>query len=285
MKTSSAKPSIFSYIDYRQFLQAWYDYNKTNIRGFSYGTWTLQCGFKSRSFIQLVMVGKRNLGIDSIPHMLKSLKLNATESEYFEHLVHYAHTTTFQNKDFHFQKILKLNKMQTGTQVRDVYKYLSNPITPRVQVLLNMKSLTCTTKYIAHTFSISEAEAQDILNNIQSCGLAAYQEKDQCWRSTEDTLRIPDELGNIAIQTFHNRSLVKAQEAIALPPQSRKFESFFTTLREEEYLDFQQDVDQFINFLSSKYTSKDITGAKVYQVNLSAIPASRTLTDIQSRVE
>ncbi|QLY23988.1 TIGR02147 family protein [Bdellovibrio sp. KM01] len=279
MNTPTAKPSILSYVDYRLFLQAWYAYNKEHKRGFSYGTWTLQLGFKSRNHIRLVMIGQRNLGADSIAAVVKSLSLPASEAEYFEHLVHYANATSFDTKDYHFQQIVRLNKGQLGSQIRDVYKFLSNPKTPRVHLLLSLKDLKCTVPYIAETLDMTQAEAQDILNNIQSCGLATYDEATGFWVASESDLQIPNQLGNQAIQSFHNKSLEEAQAAISKDPTERLLSALLMTLDESEYKELQQDVEQFQNFLTKKYSSKKLAGSRIFQINLNVIPTSAPLQE------
>ncbi len=282
MNTISVKPSILSYVDYRLFLQAWYAYNKEHKRGFSYGSWTRQLGFKSRNHIRLVMIGERNLGAESIAAVVKSLALSASEAEYFEHLVLYANATSFDTKDYHFQQIVRLNKGQLGSQIRDVYRFLSNPKTPRVHLLLSLKDLKCTVSFIAKTLNMTQAEAQEVLTNIQSCGLAALDETTGVWTASERDLQIPNQLGNQAIQSFHNKSLEEAQEAITKDPTERLLSALLMTLDESEYKELQQDIEQFQNFLTKKYNSKKLQGSRIFQMNLNVIPTSAPLKEKES---
>ncbi|WP_413574711.1 TIGR02147 family protein [Bdellovibrio sp. HCB290] len=271
------KPSLLDYIDYRLFLQAWYAYNKATKKGFSYGSWTQQCGFKSRSFIRLVMLGQRNLGEESIPQVAQSLRLNAAESEYFKHLVLYAHADSIQRKEFHFAKIINLNKGQVGSELRDIYKFLSNPKTPRVQLLLSLDSVICTLSYIAETMQISQGEALEILENIEACGLATFDETTDSWKSSISDLKIPTQIGNAAIRSFHLKSLKEAEEALPLPLTERSFNALLMTLNEEEFKELKVDLDQFQNFLSKKYKSQNLQESRIYQINLNLIPSSGKL--------
>ncbi|MBO9665324.1 MAG: TIGR02147 family protein [Bdellovibrio sp.] len=271
------KPQVMYYVDYHRFLQDWYDHHKEHARGFSFGTWATQCGFKSRSFLQQVAAKKRNLSPESLPQILKSLELTEEEAQYFELLVRYSDATTIQTKEYFFQKILKLNKKQFNNHVRDVYGFLSNPKTPRVHLLLSLEPLQCTADYIAHTCNIPLPEVQDILANIANCGLAKFDTETQCWSTTHLDLKIPTEISNDAIQAFHYHSLMEAQNAITLPPKERHLETLLMTLKDEEYQDLKQDIDQFLNFLSAKYSSKDLGGARIFQMNLNVIPTSTNL--------
>ncbi len=274
------KPRVMSFVDYRLFLQAWYEYHKQNTPGFSFGTWTTQCQFKSRSYIRSVMLGKRNLTTDSVQKILKSLKLNHLEAEYFEHMVLYANATNFHAKEYHFQQIVTLCEQKTGNEVCDIFKFLSNPKTPRVHLLLSLKNLNCTEEFVAETFDITKTEAREILQNIQDCGLATFDSQSGSWRSTNKNLTIPEELGNTGIQSFHSNSLKEALEAINLSPQERHFDSMALTLTSAEFAEMKADLNQFFNYISKKYTSQILDGARVCQININLIPASEALQEV-----
>ncbi|UYL07891.1 TIGR02147 family protein [Bdellovibrio sp. SKB1291214] len=273
----SSKPQVTTFIDYRLFLRHWYDFNKSQTPSFSFGTWTRQCGFKSRSALSNILHGTRNLGNDSIPLILNSLKLNPLEAEYFEHLVLYANASNFRTKEYHFQQIIALYKQHDGEDVKDVVKFLANPKTPRVHLLLTLQPLKCTAAFVAQTFEIPRSEALEILETIKACGLATYNEASGCWSSTTNNLRIPSTMSSTAIQSFHNNALTEAQNAIMLPSTERHFESMSLTLNQIEYEELKKDVDQFLSFLSKKYTSDSLDGSRICQMNLNIIPTSQRL--------
>lgn len=275
----NTKPQVTSFIDYRLFLRQWYEFNKEQSPAFSFGTWTRQCGFKSRSALSNILHGTRNLGNDSIPLILNSLRLTPLEAEYFEHLVLYANASNFRTKEYHFQQIISLYKQQDGDDVKDIVKFLANPKTPRVHLLLTLQPLKCTVAFIAQTFGISRSETIEILENIQACGLATYNEKTERWSSTNNNLRIPSTMSSTAIQSFHHNALTEAQNAIMLPSTERHFESLAMTLTEAEYEELKKDVDQFLNFLSKKYASQALDGSRICQMNLNIIPTSQRIEE------
>ncbi|WP_168196605.1 TIGR02147 family protein [Bdellovibrio sp. ZAP7] len=279
MSTSKPKPQVMDYVDYRQFLQAWYQYNKERSATFSFGTWTLQCGFKSRSFLQQVSIGKRNLGLDSIAPVLQSLKLSQIDGEYFENLVAYTHATNIRIKEYHFQQMLRLNKNQRGKKVSDVYNFLRNPKTPRVHLLLSLKSLTCTVEYVANTFNLPQKEALEILESIEACGLSYFDDESNSWKATEQDLDIPTELGNVALMAFHHKSLGEAQDALSAPINTRHFGTLLMTLNDNEYTLVKRDLEEFFDALSARYTSKELNGARIFQMNFNIFATSEVLKE------
>ncbi len=52
-------PNIFNYMDYREFLEDFYDEQKSANKAFSYQYFANKAGFKSKSFIKLVIDGKK----------------------------------------------------------------------------------------------------------------------------------------------------------------------------------------------------------------------------------
>lgn len=53
------KPNISDYLDYRKFMLDSYNFKKKSTKKFSYSRWAEKAGFKSRSFLRLVMLGDR----------------------------------------------------------------------------------------------------------------------------------------------------------------------------------------------------------------------------------
>lgn len=269
-------PFVTNFVDYREYLKAWYEYQKSKNTGFSYAVWAMQAGFKSRSFLRLVMLNKRALGADSIPLVIRSLKLQGTDAEYFSHLVHYAHATKFESRDYYFQQILRLGKASPSV-VKDSYRFLAHPKTPRAHLLISLQQLDLTTKQIADTLDTSLGDMEEILENLQRCELATYDPNKKTWRGQHRDLTLADDLGNLALQSFHNISLKEAQEAIQWPRQTRHFGSLLLTLTPNEYEKLKKELDQFCNYLARKFDSSHFQNSKIYQFNFNFIPASREL--------
>ena len=59
-------PNIFNYMNYRDYLLAFYHEKKAIDKGFSYQVMAEHAGFRSKSFIKLVIDGKKNLAPESL---------------------------------------------------------------------------------------------------------------------------------------------------------------------------------------------------------------------------
>jgi uncharacterized protein (TIGR02147 family) len=81
------KPSVFEYDDYRRFLGDAYAFYKKNFSHFSFRYFAKRAGFASPNFLKLVIEGKRNLSLESVPRFSEAFKLSKPESEFFAYLV------------------------------------------------------------------------------------------------------------------------------------------------------------------------------------------------------
>lgn len=274
-------PQVKNFVDYREFLRAWYDFQKSVNPQFSYAIWANKSGFKSRSFIRLVMLGKRTLGVDSIPLVLKSIGLHGEDSKYFTNLVHYAHSSNFESRDHYFNEILKLSK-GTGSLVKDSYRFLAQPKTTRVHLLINLKGFKASAEAIATSLDLSITEVKEILENLVQLGLAHHDQDHLAWKGTIKNIKLPDELGNLALQSFHSHSLKEAQSAIQLAPSTRHYESLIFFLDASQYAEATKELKQFSDYMARKYqTASESHSSKIYQINLNLIPASKEIIRTQ----
>ena len=270
-------PQVKNFVDYREFLRAWYAFQKSVNPQFSYAIWANQSGFKSRSFIRLVMLGKRTLGVDSIPLVLKSLGLHGDDSKYFTNLVHYAHSSSFESRDHYFNEILKLSK-GTSSLIKDSYRFLSHPQTVHVHLLISLKDFSGTLETIAESLNLSLTEIKDILANLEILGLAYFDKDHQSWRGLIKHIKLPEELGNLALQSFHSQSLKVAQTAISLNPTTRHYGSLLLFLDDTQYGEMKKELDQFLEYLSRKYqTASELHSTKMQQINFNLIPVSKEI--------
>ncbi|MBO9668017.1 MAG: DUF4423 domain-containing protein [Bdellovibrio sp.] len=56
-----AKPVVFEYLDAYQYLQDYYAFRKKLDAGFSYESWAVELNFNSRSFLRMMIYGKKKL--------------------------------------------------------------------------------------------------------------------------------------------------------------------------------------------------------------------------------
>lgn len=92
-------PSLHLYSSYREFLRDWYLHKKSQRPGFSYRRFSAMLGLKSPNFLQLVILGERNLSPDLAAKLCRLMKLTAVERGYFLALVRLATAKNAREKE------------------------------------------------------------------------------------------------------------------------------------------------------------------------------------------
>ncbi|HKY64545.1 MAG TPA: TIGR02147 family protein [bacterium] len=98
--------SVYSYLNYRDYLRDRFAELKKQRLGFSYRSFNRLAGIKSSAFLKLVMDRKRNLAQGGIESIVKGFGLSVKERRYFELLVAFNQASTNEEKDRYFREIV-----------------------------------------------------------------------------------------------------------------------------------------------------------------------------------
>ena len=119
-------PSIYDYLDYREFLKDYYAAKKAVFPSFSYSLFAKSAGFKSKSFLPHVIEGKRDLSQDSIFKIANALKLSGKSFSYFEDLVGFNQAKDASQKSHFFFKLSSYKKAAKARFIQQTqYEYFS----------------------------------------------------------------------------------------------------------------------------------------------------------------
>jgi len=290
-KHSNAQPKIWDYLDPVEYLRSHYEFRKAGQTQFSYAIWAHELGIKSRSFLRLVLTGKRNLTTDFAHQIIANLNLNKTETQYFLHLVGLKSASTLQTKEYHSRELSRLHQkfalkryQMLEIQKKDLFDFLSSYQIPRIQVLLTLENIEKTPKNLAQLLKMKESDLLSHLQTLKNLGLA--KEENNTWSATQSKITTPDELGNIALQSFHRKSLEEATHAITLPKESRRFQSAVIALTEEQFKavhnTLREKLESLLNMETSDEGNEPI---KIYQINLNMIPVTEPIYQVQQKLE
>ena len=84
MKIEIKKPIVYEYLSLQLYLQNYYQYRKYENKRFSYETWLMEMGLSvNRSFIRLVVLGKKKAPASFVEAFCKQCFESKKEIEYF----------------------------------------------------------------------------------------------------------------------------------------------------------------------------------------------------------
>ncbi len=279
----STPPVIWEFLEPLQFLKAHYQYRKQRETHFSFAAWAQELGLKSRSFLRLVMIGKRSLTEDLGQQLSQNLKLNKSEALYFSHLLGLARASQLQAREFHSRELSKLRKKFllknhsiAEVQPHELYDFFSSYQIPRLQVLLTLENIEKTVGNLARLLKMKEGEVAQHLQTLQSLGLA-QSDAEQNWSATESSIGTPDALGNIAVQSFHRKSLEEAIQALAMPKESRRYQALVMALTQQQFEELHEEFRQTFQSCLQKFEKQASGPQKIYQINLNIIPVTESI--------
>ena len=136
------KPNIKNYLSVYQYLQDIYQERKTENSAFSYEAWTQEMNAGDKSYVRMMILGKRHINAKMAEAFANSLKLEQEERIFFFTLVEYTQSKTQEQKNVFGKKLIALLRSEPDRlEIQAHYDFLSNPLLPRLQVFISFQDL------------------------------------------------------------------------------------------------------------------------------------------------
>ena len=111
MKDIFEMVSVYDYLEYRDFLQDFYNRYKTDHPFFSYRYIAQKVGMNI-SYIVRIFNGTKHVSTKNISKLSSLCNLTKEESEYFEYLVYFNKAKTKKSKDTFWEKLKNIRKIE-----------------------------------------------------------------------------------------------------------------------------------------------------------------------------
>ena len=272
------KPDIFAYLDYRKFLGDAFAELKAKHPRTSYRSFAKEAGYTSPNFLQLVIEGKRNLAPALFPGTIRALGCNKQQAEFFTNLVGFGQAKGFEEKNFHYQKILRSRNYVAAKPVeKSQFQYFDQWYHPVVRELLTHKGFTGDLHWIADRVypRITLAQVEKSVELLQSLGLVKRERGDGRLVHTDSIVATPAEVGHLAVANYHRAVLQLASEAIEEFPQAeRDLRSVTLGIPKSAYPALKSKLeDIWRDLLAMAETKAEVE--EVLQINLQMFPLTR----------
>ena len=264
------KPVVFEYLDATYFLSDYYKYRKSLSKKFSYEIWADELSIPSRSFLRLVVLGKKKISDNYIIKLSDHLFSDKNQRDYFFHLVKYTQKTSSQERQIHSQKMISLIKSQRKELiVKNPSEFLSSPNLPRLLVLLTFKDIHPVVSTYARLMSLPPEQIERYLRVLERNQLARSEiiDGETHWFCISEFFSVPDEAGSEFLIHFHRASLQEAMAAFNQPKTQRRYESLILPLNTTEYNQFNEDFANFLSEQRTKFSANHLVGRGLYQMN------------------
>jgi uncharacterized protein (TIGR02147 family) len=207
---------IYSYFDYREYLQAVYSWRKQYDKKFSHRLFSREAGLSSPNYLFRVLKGERNLKGGYIAKFCKALRLTRCERRYFAALVRFNSEHETDKKEGLLQTLLSLRYRKVIYRIDDkklrFFERWYYPVIRELAVILDWKN----------DFKVLARNCVPRITAEQAENAVAYllkteflkQNSDGRYIRTEPIISSGDEVKSTVLRNYHRQTLSQCIEAL-----------------------------------------------------------------------
>ncbi len=270
-------PCIYNFLDVSQYLQAHFDWRKSQTPSFTYTKWAQELNIGSQTILRFILKRRRNITKKTAQVFCENLKLTDNDAQYFMHLVSYSQAKTANDRKIFGEALLKYQRSQYQQNTIPAWVGANNVYGPVILTLLTFTDTPKTIPGISHLLGITQDTTQEVLNELLQQGIVS-QNNSGNFHYIHNTVKVPDSPGNDNLKRFYDYWMDKAKHSLWNDPvDTRKLRALKFALNEDEFKDIQQRLNEFAVSLLSRYHNDSIEGRRLYMLNSAIFPVT-TLT-------
>jgi len=270
--------SIYTYLNYRDFLRDYYEENKRTNKNFSYRYFSRLAGIKSSGFFKLVITGERGLSPSSTQKFITALKLKKRESNYFENLVLFNESKTQESKKIYFDRLMSIRPSVKfeGIQ-KDQYEFYTKDYFVIIREMVVLPDFHEDYAWIANHIQpkISAPQAEQAVETLIRLGFLTRDAEGKLCQQ-DSALATPKQIKSHEALKFQTEMLDKAKDALWKTPKELLEVSSVTIPIQYESIQqvknlirkFQEDLATYINKGSNNFSG-------VFQINMQMFPLTK----------
>ena len=257
----AAKPSVFDYLNYRDYLKEAYSYKKLVNPRFSENAFVLAAGFgkNSRGYLGLVIKGKRNLTPKSIIGFSRALDLSAQEALFFENMVLFCQSEDEKEKIYYFQRLKIASQGEDSKPMALVDSHLRFLNEWHLVVLREMVSLSDFKEDLEWIYKrlsgkISRSKITEGIDDLLNLGLIKRDDSDKLVQC-EATLLFKDGKDNFKNTTnLHKDFAQRASQAMTELPYNKRAAQLITLgIPRSKFEEIRKEMQEMTQLLLKKY--------------------------------
>lgn len=267
---------IFEYDDYRLFLKDYYIEKKRTTGHFTYRYFSALAHFSSPVFLKLVMDGKSRISDKSIANLIVALNLNPSEARYFETLVHFNQSKSFEKKKRFFEELRSQSKdLKVTILGEDQYDFYTKwyhavlrELVPHCGNIADAKTLGKMV-YPPITARVVK-KALALLKKID----VLKENEDGSLSQTSKLISTGSEAGSLAIRELHLQMSRLASAAIEnVPMEERDISGLTIGISQNNFTRLKKELEDFrARIMSMALDDADVE--RVFRLNLQLFPLS-----------
>ncbi len=270
--------NVYTYLDYRKFLQDLYLEKKSKGKFFSYRYLAQKTGLKSAGFFTWVLQGKRNLSPHLVLRFAQAFKLNKQEAEYFELLVSYNQAKSHEEKKHYFDRLICLKRTSAKIVDADQYEFYERWYYSAIREWIGIQPFKDDYAKLARSLvpAIPVAEARRAVELLNRLSLIV-KNADGCFVRKDSTISTGQAWRSLAIANFQSQSFDLGKQALDRFAKGERDTSTMTLSCSQATFDAMRERLKALRQEFAEMAKNDAAADRILQCNFQVFPLSKTL--------
>lgn len=269
--------NIFEFLDYREYLKAYYENNKQKDSQFSHRVMARNMGFTSPNFLKLVIDKERNIGKSSLKKIITGLNLKKKEAEYLSYLVFFIKAKSRIEKNYYYGLISSLRSKKVISAIqKDQFRYYTDWFNIVIREIINNQPVD-TLDYA----EIAKKVIPPILPKQVKKSIALLEEVGLIKRTADGRfiqsaplINTGNEAENLLLKNFHDKMIELARQSLEqFPSEKREISSCTVKISEKGFKRLKKRLQEFREEVL-QIVKDDADVDRVAQVNFQLFPLS-----------
>lgn len=271
-------PHVYSFLDYRAFLRAYYEHKKQAGR-LSFRAFSQRAGLRSPNYLKLVMDGQRNLSSDMAPRFARACGLTGDAERYFERLVDFNQARTVDERTQCYRKLCRERRFREHNKLAPALDlYHSRWFLPAIRELAGSVDFNSDPEWVAARLlpPIAPRDAQLAIDTLLELGMLKREGKGRSAKLVrgDATVSTGPEVRSLHLANFHRSMIDHARTSIDRIPMDQRDISSLTLCLGEDGLDrIKRAVQRFRRELL-EIEQLEASPRQVVQINFQLFPLS-----------
>lgn len=267
---------IYSYMDYRLFINDRLDELKADNAKFSRRYFCSKLGLASTNYLKLIIDGRRNLSDKLLIRMAQVLGLDEEESAFFADLVAYGQAKNTEAKLLALENLRKNKRFIKVHQLAlDNFDYFADPVTLTMRELVALRDFREDPEWIAQRMPVKATarQIQESLDKLERLGQIARAE-DGSLAVVHRHQSTGSQLGSVTLRSYHLKMLQLAAEAMELPVDTRHYRGLTMSIPGVAYDKIIEQISLCINRIRA-IVDESTDATQVYHLEMALFPLTR----------
>lgn len=271
---------IFAYLNYREYLEDYYLQKKRDNPHFSYQLFADKAGFKSRSFLKLVIDGKKNLSEKSLEKVKNALPLEGKQWDYFCDLVYFNQAKKLEVRNSYFQKLVSYNpRSKSKIILQEQFDFYEKWYHNTIREIVTTVDIGDDFEKLARLVKPRITPRMARLSVQLLLRLGFIRKENGRYVQCDSVISTGDDVQSLAVQNFHHQNNNLAGESIETTPSAeRDISCLVLGLSEKGFESVRDEIRSFRKRLLA-IANAEKSVERVYHVNFNLFPTSEVLDE------